>query len=165
MDGIIRSRTGFPINVVNAETNTGISFANVFRPNLVAGKSIWIDDPKKPGGKNLNPAAFTVAPGSAQGNLGRNAITGFGMFQLDMALRREFSLPDKRRIEFRLEAFNLANHPNLADPLRYLNSPLFGQSASMLNLMLGSGSPGSGLTPMLQTGGPRSFQAVFRFRF
>ena len=26
----------------------------------------------------------------------------------------------------------------------------------MLNLMLGTGSPGSGLAPLLQTGGPRS---------
>jgi hypothetical protein len=35
----------------------------------------------------------------------------------------------------------------------------------MLNLMLGTGSPGSGLAPMLQTGGPRSVEAVVRIRF
>ena len=38
-------------------------------------------------------------------------------------------------------------------------------STSMLNLMLGTGSPGSGLSPILQTGGPRSLQATVRFRF
>lgn len=35
----------------------------------------------------------------------------------------------------------------------------------MLNLMPGTGSPGSGLAPLLQNGGPRSVEAVFRFRF
>jgi hypothetical protein len=165
IDGIVRARTGFPVNVVNAETNTGIAFANVFRPDVVPGKAVWIDSASEPGGKSLNPAAFAVATGPAQGNLGRNAIEGFGMWQLDLAVRREFSFRNERKIELRLETFNLSNHPNLADPLRYLNSPLFGKSSSMLDLMLGSGSPGSGLTPMMQTGGPRSFQAVFRFRF
>ena len=165
VDGIFRARTGFPINVVNAETNTGITFANIFRPNVVEGRAIWVDDALAPGGKKLNPAAFAIAPGQKQGDLGRNAIGGLGMWQLDLAVRREFALRERRKFEIRLEAFNLTNHPNLSDPLRYLNSPLFGQSSSMLNLMLGSGSPGSGLTPMLQTGGPRSFQAVLRLRF
>jgi hypothetical protein len=31
--------------------------------------------------------------------------------------------------------------------------------------MLGTGSPGSGLSPILQTGGPRTFQATLRFQF
>lgn len=54
---------------------------------------------------------------------------------------------------------------NFADPVRFLNSPMFGRSTSMLNLMLGSGNPGSGLAPLLQTGGARSFQAALRFHF
>ena len=165
VDGILRARTGFPINIVNAETYSGIAFANVFRPDVVPGKALWLNDSSAAGGKRLNPAAFTPAGAQVQGDLGRNAIGGFGMWQVDMAVRREFKLRERRRIELRLEGFNLTNHANLGDPLRYLNSPLFGQSSSMLNLMLGSGSPGSGLTPMLQTGGPRSFQAVLRFRF
>ena len=45
------------------------------------------------------------------------------------------------------------------------NSPVFGRSTSMLNLMLGTGSPGSGLSPLLQTGGPRSIQGSLRFQF
>jgi hypothetical protein len=49
--------------------------------------------------------------------------------------------------------------------VRYLQHPLFGQSASMLNLMLGSGTPYSGLTPGFQPGGARSLQAVMRLRF
>jgi hypothetical protein len=87
------------------------------------------------------------------------------MAQVDFAVRREFRLSERRRVQLRLEAYNLLNHPNFADPVSYLNSPVFGQSTSMLNLMLGSGSPGSGLSPTLQTGGPRSLQGSLRFQF
>jgi len=49
--------------------------------------------------------------------------------------------------------------------VRFLSSPLFGQSPSMLSMMLGTGSPGSGLTPIFQSGGARSVQVSLRFRF
>jgi hypothetical protein len=87
------------------------------------------------------------------------------MSQLDLALRREFEVGEKRSLQFRIEAFNALNHANFADPIRFLASPLFGQSSSMLNLMLGAGSPGSGLAPVFQSGGPRSVQLTVRFRF
>jgi hypothetical protein len=165
MDGMFRARTGFPINVLSAEQFMGVSFENVFRPNLVPGQPVWITDQSAPGGRRINPAAFQVAPGNIQGDLGRNALTGFGMSQLDLALRREFEVGEKRSLQFRIEAFNALNHANFADPIRFLASPLFGQSSSMLNLMLGAGSPGSGLAPIFQSGGPRSLQLTVRFRF
>jgi hypothetical protein len=87
------------------------------------------------------------------------------MSQIDLALRREFRLGEFARFEARVEAFNLLNHPNLADPVRFVSSPLFGEPASMLNLMLGSGTPATGLAPMLQAGGARSIQLAVRFRF
>ncbi len=48
---------------------------------------------------------------------------------------------------------NVTNHGNFADPVRYLSSGFFGESVSLLNLMLGTGSPHSGLTPAFQAGG------------
>jgi hypothetical protein len=87
------------------------------------------------------------------------------MSQLDLALRREFFVKENRSLQLRIEAFNAFNHANFADPIRFLSSPVFGQSASMLNLMLGTGSPGSGLAPLFQGGGPRSLQISLRFRF
>ena len=64
-----------------------------------------------------------------------------------------------------MEAYNALNQANFGDPVKYLNSPEFGQSISMLNMMLGTGSPGSGLAPILQTGAPRSLQGSMRFQF
>lgn len=163
LDGIFRARTGFPIDILDAETALGVSYANLFRPNLVAGQPIWLTDPNAPHGERLNPAAFQAA--GLQGNLGRNSITGFGMSQLDVAAHRSFALSERYSLDVRVEAFNAFNQANLADPVRFLVSPLFGQSTSMLNLMLGNGSPGTGLTPALQVGGARSLQAVVRFHF
>ena len=165
LDGMLRARTGFPINVLNADQFMAVSFENVFRPDIVPGRPVWITDASAPGGRRINPGAFAAAPGSVQGDLGRNALAGFGMSQLDLAVRREFALGEKRSFQIRLDAFNALNHANFADPIRFLASPLFGQSNSMLNLMLGTGSPGSGLAPVFQAGGPRSLAASLRFRF
>jgi hypothetical protein len=164
-EGIFRARSGFPITVLESEQYTGIAFVNAFRPNFAGGNPIWIADPSAPGGERLNSAAFAnVAPG-VQGNLGRNTITGFGMSQADAAIGREFRWRERLSLDLRLDAFNALNHPNFGDPVKYLDSPLFGQSTSMLDLSLGTGSPGSGLAPLLQSGGPRMFQATVKFRF
>src|SRR5262249_60718818 len=104
-------------------------------------------------------------PQPTQGTLGRTLRAVSGMEKVDLALRPESRWSEHRRIQLRIEAFNLLNHANFADPTPYRNSAVFGQSTSMLNLMLGSGSPGSGLSPILQAGGPRSLQGSLRFRF
>jgi hypothetical protein len=170
IDGTFRARTGFPINVLETEQYQGISYDNIFRPDRVSGQPLWISDGSAPGGRRINPNAFRQAPNAAlglpgQGNLGRNALYGFGMSQLDLALRREFFVKEQHSLQLRIESFNALNHANFADPVRYLSSPLFGQSPSMLNLMLGTGSPSSGLSPIFQAGGARSARIVLRFKF
>jgi hypothetical protein len=165
LDGVLRARTGFPITVLASDEYQGLTIMNAFRPNLVPTQPLWIENAGAPGGRLLNPAAFVAAPVGRQGTLGRNAIDGFGMWQVDLALRREFALKERYKLLLRLEAFNALNHPSFADPVRYLNSPVFGQSVSMLNLMLGTGSPGSGLAPILQTGAPRALQGTIKFQF
>jgi hypothetical protein len=163
LDGMFRARTGFPVTVLDDETALGLSFANIFRPDLVARAPVWIADSQAPGGRRLNPAAFAAIEG--QGNLGRNALTGFGMSQLDLAVRRTVRIAEKCSVELRAEAFNALNQPEFADPVRFLVDPLFGRSPSMQNLMLGSATPSSGLTPAFQTGGPRALQLVVRLHF
>ena len=170
LDGTFRARTGFPINVLDSDEFNGITLLNAYRPNFIGGVPVWIMDPSAPGGRRINPAAFQVLPPSpqgngTQGNLGRNALTGFGMTQLDLAVQRDFLVKEQRSLQFRMEAYNALNHSNFADPIPFLSSPLFGQSNSMLNLMLGTGSPGSGLAPIFQSGGARSLRFVLRFRF
>ncbi|MEP7364868.1 MAG: TonB-dependent receptor [Acidobacteriota bacterium] len=165
LQGFFRARTGFPINVQQSEAAMGANFANIFRPDLVAGADLWLSSPDAPGGRELNRAAFSIPLTLRQGTLGRNAITGLGMSQTDLSVGRELRLSERQRLQFRIEAFNVFNVAQFGDPVRFLASPLFGQSSSMLNVMLGTGTPASGLTPAFQIGGPRSVQATVRWRF
>jgi Carboxypeptidase regulatory-like domain/TonB dependent receptor len=159
-----RARTGFPIDVLSAENLLGLGFDNITRPDLLTGAPLWLADPGAPNGRRLNRAAFT-APAGVQGNLGRNAIAGFGTWQIDASLSRRFVLTERLGLELRADAYNATNHPAFGDPVRYLDSPLFGESASHLNMMLGRGSPRSGLAPLLQVGGPRTMQVGLRLTF
>jgi hypothetical protein len=160
---ILRARTGFPVDVLTAENFLGLGLDDFQRPDLVPGKPIWLADPIL-GGRKLNPAAFAT-PAGFQGTLGRNAIAGAGMSQIDLALERRFPIASTASLDFRLEAYNALNHPSASDPIRYLDNPLFGLPVSMLNLMLGTGSARSGITPAFQIGGPRTLQVQLRFRF
>lgn len=163
VSGLLRARSGFPINILTTQNFLGLAFDNITRPDLVPGVPIWIPDGGF-GGRRLNPAAFQQ-PTGIQGNLGRNAITGFGMSQLDLAIQREFPVRSRTRLEVRLEMYNALNHPNPADPVHFMDSPFFGTPVSMLNFMLGSGTARSGLATPFQTGGPRSLELMVRLGF
>ncbi len=161
VDGMVRARSGFPmtpyINSLFGSLNQSV------RPDLVAGQPIFLTGSACPGacpgGRVLNRAAFAApAPGTV-GNFPRNSIRGFGAWQADMALRRDFSLPHRTRIQFKFEVFNVTNHVNYADPSLTLTSPLFGVATQMLNRGLGS------LNPLYQMGGPRSAQVSGKFLF
>jgi hypothetical protein len=159
------ARTGFPFNVTTVDESIGLGFDNADRANLVAGQPIWISNSGFPGGRELNPLAFQAPAAGTNGSLGRNVLTGPGLFQLDASLRRQFHLYRGSSVEATLSAFNLPNHPSFSNPVGYLGSGLFGQSNSTTNLMLGSGSPTTGLTPLFQAGGPRTTELGLRFSF
>jgi hypothetical protein len=131
----------------------------------VAARPVWIADLNAPDGRRLNPAAFSAPKSAGQGSLGRNAIEGFGMSQLDISIQKEFRLHDRLGAQLRLEAFNAFNHPNYGNPDTFLSDPTFGRAVSMLNQFLGTGGPSSGLAPAFQIGGPRSLQAALRLHF
>jgi hypothetical protein len=110
----------------------------------------------------LNPAAFnstTPVADNRQGTLGRNAGPGFGLTQVDLSIGRKFSITGRLNVQFRVDAFNVLNHPNFTNPAAGLNSPLSLLSQATLNTGLG------GLNPIFQQGGPRSLQLSLRLAF
>jgi hypothetical protein len=74
---------------------------------------------------------------AAQGDLGRNALCGFGATQVDLTLRRQFKIRERLALQARADLFNIFNHPNFRSPINYLSSPQFGQSTQMLGASLG----------------------------
>jgi Carboxypeptidase regulatory-like domain/TonB dependent receptor-like, beta-barrel len=167
-DSIIYVRTAPPVNVVTgSDPFAGFlsGASSVQRPNLVPGIPLWITDPNVAGGREINPAAFTIPTGAVQGNLGRNALRGFGATEVDLTLRRQFKLRERLALQARADLFNIFNHPNFGLPINYLSSPLFGQSTQMLGTSLGSGGQNGGLNPLYQIGGPRSVQLALKLLF
>lgn len=182
LDTVIVARTGFPINPeVSSPSSLGASH---IRPDLVPGQPFYLSGAQCaqvfgpvsqggngvlqggqvcPGGKGLNPAAFnTTAPVSQnrQGTLGRNAIPGFGLTQVDLSIGRRFAITDRLNLQFRADAFNLFNHPNFTNPSgNPVSAPSFLLSQETLNTGLG------GLNPIFQEGGPRSLQLSLRLAF
>ena len=154
---------GQPLHIYGAQCATTFQAAG----ELAAGQSC-------PGGRGFNPAAFTNPPTdpstgnpARQGDVGRNALRGFGAAQWDFAVHREFPIRESMKLQFRAEMFNVLNHPNFAPPDGVLDSAPFGLSQQMLGRSLGGfGSSGSGaLSSLYQTGGPRSIQLALKLAF
>jgi hypothetical protein len=160
---MVTAHSGFPIDPLISETLQGFAIAN-YRPTLISGAPLWVTNSDLPGGRLLNPSAFGI-PYGALAPIGRNTIRGFGLWQTDMSAERAFVLKGSWRIALRAEAYNIFNHPQFSDPARFASNPAFGQSQSPLNLSFGNGSPGSGESPALVTGAPRSLQFSLRVSF
>jgi hypothetical protein len=161
----LAARTGFPFNVTTVDRSIGLGFANTGRPNLVPGEPIWNQNHSVPGGEELNPNAFQGPATGVNGTLGRNILKGPGLFQLDASLRRQFRLFSASSLEMNINAFNLLNRASFSNPVGYLESPFFGRPVSMQNLMMGSGNPTNGLTPIFQSGGPRTVEVGLKISF
>jgi hypothetical protein len=173
IDAVFRAHSALPADVFLSSLSNPLNPLADVRPDVVPGVPFYIGDPSAPGGKRINPAAFTSPPvdpitgvPTRQGTLGRNVLRGFPLNQLDLALRREFRLADAVRLQFTGEFFNVFNHPNFGNPVGDLSSPLFGQAITMLGQSLGQGNPGAGaFSPLYATGGPRSLQLSLKLLF
>jgi hypothetical protein len=134
------------------------------RPDIISGVPVELNGPQYPGGKAFNPAAFSPAAPGQQGDLGRNVLRGFGAWQADLGLQRQFHLREAVALRFRAEFFNMFNHPNFGSPENVLSSPLFGQSTQTLANSLAGGN-NAGFNPLYQIGGPRSIQLGLKLQF
>jgi len=178
LDTIMTARSANPVNVTITRNIGFGSYA--FRPDLVPGIPLYLNDPTAPGGRRFNntPVAgnprqvgpFFVPTEPRQGTLGRNALRGFPVYQVDFAFRRQFGLTEKLMLQFKAEVFNIFNHPNFGDPIGSLGTNLptnsvFGRSDRMWGRSIGTGGTIGGFNPLYQVGGPRSMQFSLRLQF
>jgi hypothetical protein len=165
LDGVVVARTASPVDITYTRDLGYGDYS--FRPDLVPGVALYLNDPNVAGGRRFNPDAFALQqsfPGR-QGTLGRNVLRGFPLNQINLTVRREFPLLERLKLQFRAEMFNILNHPNFANPSGDLFSPEFGYSTQMLSQDLGRGGVNGGLNPLYQVGGPRSIQLALRMVF
>jgi hypothetical protein len=121
--------------------------------------------------RRVNPSAFVAPAAFRQGALGRNALRGFPLYQLDFALSREFKFTDATSLELRADAVNVFNRANFADPTGYDLSlgHRFAPAVLTPNLTFGQSSAVAGrsrsFNALHQPGGPRALQFAAKFRF
>lgn len=191
LNNIFQAHSATPVDVAYDFGQLALGQAGQFsapaRPDIVAGEPLYLYGSQYPGGKAINPAAFTPPPVTPAGcdpgvsipcnpvrpgALHRNTLRAFGLYQWDFAVHREFNIRESWKLEFRAEMFNVLNHPNFGPPSSDLGSPApngnpqFGLSTQMLGQSLGGGNFGTGgLDPLYQVGGPRSIQLALKLHF
>jgi hypothetical protein len=107
-----------------------------------------------------------VGTQAVSGNLGRNAIRGFALRELDLSLHREFPIHEATRLRFQVDMFNAFNQPNFGSFGTTVNGTTFGTTTSMANNSLSPQfSGGQGFNPIFNTGGPRNFQFALKLFF
>jgi Carboxypeptidase regulatory-like domain/TonB-dependent Receptor Plug Domain len=113
VSGIVRLASGFPFTV----TSTNVCQCGSFIPqrvNLVTpGNYGQLDDPTP--NRWFDKTAYAVPPAGTQGTAGRNTVRGPGTQVVDMSAIKRIQM-GQRRLEFRLEIFNLLNHANFGNP-------------------------------------------------
>jgi Carboxypeptidase regulatory-like domain/TonB dependent receptor len=172
LENVFQARSALPVDVVNGFVYLDSAYSAYARPDLVPGVPLYLYGSAYPGGKVLNPAAFVGPPSDPttliavrQGDLGRNALRGFGAWQWDFAVHRDFPRRELLRLQFRAEMFNLLNHPNFGPPLNQLGYSQFGQALQMLGSSLDQNAGGGSFSSLYQIGGPRSIQLALKLTF
>lgn len=167
-DTIIRGRSGYPFTVINFADQILLNGTlQQTRPNVVPGQPFWIENPAAPGGRVLNPAAFSAPTNNLPGNEVRNSLRDFDVAQTDLAVRRRFSLTERVKLDLRAEYFNVFNHPmfSLQPYGFYFGLPGFGVATQTLGTAF-SGNYGNGGQSTLYTMGEnRSGQLSLKLSF
>jgi hypothetical protein len=153
LNGLASARSGLPLTVLAKRGSKDLPDGNTKNQRAsYNGQEPYTSNPSPDGW--LNPAAFVTPPKGAWGNSGRNNLRGPGLFQVDLGLEKRVRITERTNLQFRAEAFNLANHPNFAAPdLNIADVGLFGKIQSILN----TGATGIGTA--------RQIQLMLRFNF
>jgi hypothetical protein len=121
LSGITTVQTGHPFEIRSSHDSqrTGISaWANLVgdpfaatsdpncQPDATAGK-VWFK----------NSCAFAQPSiGSGPGSIGRNQFFGPGLVSFDMEFAKKAKITERIGLEFKLEAYNIFNHPHFTNP-------------------------------------------------
>ncbi len=162
LSAFLNARTGYPLSAGYWRAdNFGKQFV---RAELVAGVPVYLDRDTI---KRLNPNAFALPPAGAQGDLKRNSLRGFPLFQLDTSLQRRIRFTNEMRLELGISAFNVLNSTNFADMSGILGTQ-FANGSLLENEYFGRATSvfgSSNFTPFYLYGGARTIQLSAKFVF
>jgi hypothetical protein len=165
LDARTSVRSALPVDVLDGASlvNASSGATTNYHPDRLPDTPLYVTGSQYPGGRAINYNGFvaTTGGGDVDGNAGRNSARGFDAVQQDLTLRRDFPFTEKVGLQFRVEAYNILNHPVFGDIYNELSSGanLFGQTYDTQSSELG------GLSSLYQIGGPRSLQIALKLHF
>jgi hypothetical protein len=161
---ITQLQSGNPMNVVTTSLYNGVS--GTIRPTLLGrfstGRRATLANGNVPFIQGTVCAGATPTPGctfyaqpTGFGTLGRNALTGPGFADSDVSLEKTTKLAEATALVIRIDAFDLLNHVNFANPTLSatgLSTSTFGQISATR-------------TAVGDAGSSRQLQFAMRFQF
>ncbi len=125
--------SGLPVNITYSPSGQfQVSGLPSVRPNQV-GTSLVTAEGQRTTATYLDRSAVAIPTDAAHpfGTIGRNNVRGYGLFQLDLGLHKEFPLwNDRTKLQFRGEVFNLTNQTNFGAPAGNISSSNYGSITS-----------------------------------
>ena len=116
---VVQSQSGNPVNIVTSNSSLN-GVPNTVRPDvtgpirIIGSVDQWFD-----------PSVFVAA--NHFGNLGRNVVIGPGFNNTDLSLIKNARPGGRLGLRFRVDAFDVFNHPNFGPPGNIVGSPTFGK--------------------------------------
>ena len=128
LGGIFQARTGLPVTVIDGRARSLQGERGAERPNCVgdwkpANQSVTADSSAPADSRWLDINAFEVVPLGTFGNCPVGVARAPGYSNVDLALSKRFEAGGARYLEFRVEAFNVLNHPSFGPPARDISAP------------------------------------------
>ena len=187
--GIVTAMSGLPIDIV--DTGAGSFYglnqgANpLARPSWASGQAHGSAMQNVPAGYFFNPFAFVRpavpigqiipssggtaianASGTDIGNVGRNVLRGPSQSNVDVSIIKRFVIREEKTLEFHLEAFNVLNHVNLANPISDLNAVVSsGGSIDTSKGTINNNNAGAFGRIISTSNNPRIIQLALKFNF
>jgi hypothetical protein len=119
---LLESGAPFSVNLGTDRANVGAGPAQ--RPDMTC-------DPNHGGAQTaqqwFNTSCFVLQPPFTFGNAPRNAVLSPGYADVDASIQKHIELGGGRRVQLRLEVFNLLNRTNFDVPNRIAFTPNFGR--------------------------------------
>ena len=116
---VVQSQSGNPANIVTSNSSLN-GVPNTVRPDVTGPIRIvgevdqWFD-----------PSMFVAV--NRFGNLGRNVVIGPAFHNTDLSLIKNARPGQRIGLQFRVDVFDVFNHPNFGPPGHIVDSPTFGK--------------------------------------
>ena len=103
------------------------------------------------------------------GTMGRNIFRDLGFHNVDLSISKNFTLGERLKAQFRVETFNIFNHPNFANPngaTSGYGQGAFADPSQTGQFGCGCATPDSAaFNPVLGSGSARAIQLGLKFTF